>query len=99
MPAHPMRLSVSISVERGTLKVRHTDALLAPPPSPTMICSILSGSSVGGRSLCGRAGGRRRAHGSGVLSSGGGAARSCCRFSFSSFLACFERSRSARSAR
>src|SRR5215213_9005922 len=48
-PVQPTRASVSTSVERGTLKVRHTLALLAPPSSAATICSTFSRSSAGGR--------------------------------------------------
>jgi hypothetical protein len=45
----PIRASVPISVERGTLKVRQTDALLAPPFSAAVIRSRVSVSIIGGR--------------------------------------------------
>ena len=48
-PVQPTRARVSSSVERGTLKKRHTLALLAPPSSTETICSTRSGSSVSGR--------------------------------------------------
>ena len=48
-PVQPTRARVSSSVERGTLKLRHTLALLAPPSSAETICSTRSGSSAGGR--------------------------------------------------
>src|SRR5215217_5963707 len=49
-PVQPTRSNVSSSVERGTLKVRHTAALLAPPSRAAVICSIVSGSSAWGDS-------------------------------------------------
>jgi len=45
----PIRASVPISVERGTLKVRQTDALLAPPSSAAVMRSRVSVSIIGGR--------------------------------------------------
>src|SRR3954453_354967 len=48
-PVQPTRARVSSRVERGTLKPRHTLALLAPPSSAAVICSIFSASSAGGR--------------------------------------------------
>lgn len=47
-PVQPIRRSVSMSVERGTLNVRHTDALLAPVSRAVRICSIFSASIAGG---------------------------------------------------
>ena len=43
------RASVPISVERGTSKVRQTDALLAPPSSAAVIRSRVSILIIGGR--------------------------------------------------
>jgi hypothetical protein len=48
-PVHPVRARVSRSVDRGTWKVRHTLALLAPPSSAAVICSSFSAPIVGGR--------------------------------------------------
>jgi hypothetical protein len=45
----PIRASVPSRVERGTLKVRQTDALLAPPSSAAVIRSRVSASIIGGR--------------------------------------------------
>ena len=44
-----MRTNVSINVERATLKLRQTDALLAPAASAAVICSICSPVRLGGR--------------------------------------------------
>src|SRR3954465_3879704 len=48
-PVQPTRARVSIRVERGPLKPRHTLALLAPASSAAVICSMRSRSSAGGR--------------------------------------------------
>ena len=48
-PVHPALARVSSSVERGTLKLRHTLALLAPPSSAATMPSGRSGSTVGRR--------------------------------------------------
>ncbi|WP_026018745.1 hypothetical protein, partial [Komagataeibacter europaeus] len=44
----PIRASVSISVERGTPKLRHIAALLAPPSRATVIAATFSASIAGG---------------------------------------------------
>ncbi len=48
-PDHPTRASVSSSVDRATLKLRQTLALLAPPSSAASTCSSCSDPRVGGR--------------------------------------------------
>ncbi len=48
-PVQPMRSSVPMRVDRGTLNDRHTDALLAPASRAAVICSIVSASMLGGR--------------------------------------------------
>src|SRR3546814_3986013 len=49
---HPIRSNVSVNVDRGTLNVRETDALLAPLDRAATINCIFSAAIVGGRPPC-----------------------------------------------
>jgi hypothetical protein len=55
-PDHPARRKVSISVERGTLNVRHTDALLAPASRAVRISRPFPRQSPAVSRPCGRDG-------------------------------------------
>src|SRR3546814_18043591 len=49
---HSIRSNVSVNVDRGTLNVRETDALLAPLDRAATINCIFSAALVGGRPPC-----------------------------------------------